>query len=626
MPLPRPTASAVASALPPFPRTPLTPALNGLARLPLSLVLTLIGIAFCLAAMVPLYFLHQQSEQTIEHTRHELDGLESARPSALLGYQPLQIGERPALPPRPVGVGTAYDALAKNVADGASPMQFQQTLQAVLGELQTGYGLLLDPDEDANALATVLLRTLPQLWYSSRFETQYDTEKHLASLRYFVAQVQRKHGPGTPPAWHRFADDLSTFIDLTDASMDDNTRSSRLQDITRLGHTVLGEHLQARIDLLSTRLNLSIGILLGSFALVALLAVGMGMSIYRDLRHIRAQSQRASQGDLTVRFAAGGWRSFGFINAMLRQLDGLIDVLREYHHSLHGATGIISIRGQELQQQSDQLFERSMTQIRNTEQIVAIIDRLLVDVETLRKLSAKSADATAGIIAKVTDTEDVLAASAAFNRKIDESLQAADSTALNAIQHTRSVSDIGAFIRKIARDINLVSLNASIEAARAGEAGRAFAVVAESVSSLAQAITDRTGEIEQVIDATTHSVEENRRMLQQINLLAGNAIEKLEESRRSMGYSVTAARTAQETSDLTRTRSEESEEAARQLANHARITARDVLLDCNRNTQLAQLSANSVHALNEALEHLNRLLCRFHAPENRALDVAEGMA
>jgi methyl-accepting chemotaxis protein len=71
-------------------------------------------------------------------------------------------------------------------------------------------------------------------------------------------------------------------------------------------------------------------------------------------------------------------------------------------------------------------------------------------------------------------------------------------------KHAQKVQGILSEIGAIAKQTNLLALNAAIEAARAGEAGRGFAVVADEVRDL----SGRTTQFSQQINALMESMQE----------------------------------------------------------------------------------------------------------------------
>lgn len=83
---------------------------------------------------------------------------------------------------------------------------------------------------------------------------------------------------------------------------------------------------------------------------------------------------------------------------------------------------------------------------------------------------------------------------------------------------SKEISEVVETIEVIARQTNLLAMNASVEAARAGEAGRGFAVVASEVRSLAERAREAAESVNDKIGATRSRVE---RLAHTINRLNG---------------------------------------------------------------------------------------------------------
>ena len=237
------------------------------------------------------------------------------------------------------------------------------------------------------------------------------------------------------------------------------------------------------------------------------LSTRMSGNIYYILRQLK----KVSDGDLTIQLKSKSKDEFRLlaegVNSMTDSMKSLITSVTEAGHALNLA--------------AEQVTSSSQTFVTAAEDIQGAISEIESGVTLLDENSddcLTQMDTLSGKIVDVTNgTQEIISLTQSTGASITDGISSmsvlTDSTkktseitdnVIQAIQslsdRSRSIGQIVESINSIARETNLLSLNASIEAARAGESGRGFAVVAEQIRQLADQSAQSAGQIQVIID------------------------------------------------------------------------------------------------------------------------------
>lgn len=233
--------------------------------------------------------------------------------------------------------------------------------------------------------------------------------------------------------------------------------------------------------------------------------------INHNIYHILKQLGRVSGGDLTIQLKTKSKDEFKLladgVNSMTDSMKTLITNVTDAGNSLTSAAGQVSassdtfmntsadIQGAilEIENGVTQLDENSADCLSQMDTLSGKISDVTKDTEAITALT----ESTGSSISIGISSMHVLTESAQKTSEITSNVI----TAIEALSDkSRSIVRIVESINSIARETNLLSLNASIEAARAGDAGRGFAVVAEQIRQLADQSAASAGEIQKIID------------------------------------------------------------------------------------------------------------------------------
>lgn len=251
--------------------------------------------------------------------------------------------------------------------------------------------------------------------------------------------------------------------------------------------------------------------LVGSALIIGLIVlVFVIRSIHRPLAQLTEAASKVSSGDLTVQVGLKRKDEFG-------KLGDSFDAMTS---SLRGVLGEVHDTSSQLAASSEQLMASSEQTSRATEQVA----ELMQDAATGTGKQNDSLAATGQLVEEMSHGVREISASAEDAARIAGEASAKSEAGMvtveEAVAHIRQVNGeseavsvvieglrskndeivaIVADITAIAKQTNILALNASIEAARAGEHGRGFAVVAEEVKSLAQHSGRSAGRISELM-------------------------------------------------------------------------------------------------------------------------------
>ena len=151
------------------------------------------------------------------------------------------------------------------------------------------------------------------------------------------------------------------------------------------------------------------------------------------------------------------------------------------------------------------------------ENIVNLISSIKKSSETLEKTVNNGNNEIESISKKNQEIVSRLSFVGKDFDELEKNVEKSLKTVSNIIGSFKEIDELTSIIKNVAKQTNILSINASIEAARAGEQGRGFAVVAEEIKKLSSETNNASDKISNKVLRIEKEVEEVKIVIDNLN-------------------------------------------------------------------------------------------------------------